>query len=168
VKANTFAQHLEERFHPYRGLDILPVLNSNDYLDKIPLATPREVAEEIRTNLNPKKRTWIFLITGEIFKNFKRKALVKLTTLINACIRLNYIPDVWTTAEVIMIPKPGKNLSEVESYRPISFLPIMLKLFEKLILKRLTSIIAEKHLVPMHQFGFRKKSLDNRPGASYH
>jgi hypothetical protein len=41
------------------GLDTLPVLNLNDYLDKIPLVTPREVAEEMRTNLNPKKNTWI-------------------------------------------------------------------------------------------------------------
>jgi hypothetical protein len=55
-----------------------------------------------------------------------------------------------------MIPKPGKNLSEVELYRPISLLPIMSKLFEKLILKHLTPLIAEKHLVPTHQFDFRK------------
>jgi hypothetical protein len=76
--------------------------------------------------------------------------------LINACIQLNYIPDAWKTAEVIMIPKPGKNLSEMESYRPISLLPIMSKLFEKLIPKRLKPIIADKHLVPKHQFAFRK------------
>jgi hypothetical protein len=98
-KANTFAQHLEKRFHPYPGLCILPVLNSNDYLGKIPLATPREVAEEIRTNLNPQKAHGFDLIIGEILKNFK--ALVKLTTLINACIRLYYIPNAWKTAEVI-------------------------------------------------------------------
>jgi predicted metallopeptidase len=55
-----------------------------------------------------------------------------------------------------MIPKSGKKFSEVESYRPISLLQIMSKLFEKLILKRLKPIIAEKHLVPTHQFGFRK------------
>jgi hypothetical protein len=55
-----------------------------------------------------------------------------------------------------MIPKPGKNLGEVESYRPISLLPIMSKLFEKLILKRLKPIIAEKHLVPTNRFGLRK------------
>jgi hypothetical protein len=58
-----------------------------------------------------------------------------------------------------MIPKPGKNLSEVETYRPISLLPIMSKLFEKLILKRLKPIITEKHLVPTHRFGFRKNRL---------
>jgi hypothetical protein len=55
-----------------------------------------------------------------------------------------------------MIPKPGKNLSEAESYRPVSLLPIMSKLFEKLILKRLKPIIADKHQVPAHQFDFRK------------
>jgi hypothetical protein len=79
--------------------------------------------------------------------------------LINACIRLYYILDAWKTAEVIMFPKPGKNLSEVESYQPNSLLVIMLKLSEKLILKRIKPIIAEKHLVPMHQFGFRKNHL---------
>jgi hypothetical protein len=38
-KANTFA-HLPKSFHPNPGLDLLPVLNSNDYLEKIPLVTP--------------------------------------------------------------------------------------------------------------------------------
>jgi hypothetical protein len=55
-----------------------------------------------------------------------------------------------------MIPKPGKNLSEVESYRPISLLPMMSNLSEKLILKHLKPIIADKHLVPTRQFGFGK------------
>jgi hypothetical protein len=89
-----------------------------------------------------------------------------MTTLINAYIRLNYIPSAWRIAEVIMTPKPGKN-GEVESYQLISLLPIMSKLFQKLVLKRLKPIIEEKHLVPGHQFGFRKKSFYNRPGASY-
>jgi hypothetical protein len=57
-----------------------------------------------------------------------------LATLFNASIRLKHVPDAWKIAEIIMIPKPGKNLSKVESHRPISLLPIMSKLFEKLIL----------------------------------
>jgi hypothetical protein len=82
--------------------------------------------------------------------------LVKLTTLINACIWLHYIPNAWKTAEIIMIPKPGKNLNEVESYQPNSLLPIMSKPFEKLLLKHLKPTTEEQHLVQMHQFGFRK------------
>jgi hypothetical protein len=128
----------------------------NDYPDKIPLVTPREVAEERRTNLTHKKAPGFDLITGKFLRTLKRKALVKLTTLINACIRLNYIPDAWKTAEVIMILKPGRNLREVDSYQPISVLLMMSKLFEKLILKHFKTFNTEKHLVPNHQFGFRK------------
>jgi hypothetical protein len=64
-----------------------------------------------------------------------------------------------------MIPKAGKNLSEVESYRPVSLLPIMLKLFEELMLELLKSIIEDKHRVPAHQFGFRKynSTIDQMP-----
>jgi hypothetical protein len=51
-EANIFAQHLEKRFRPNSGSDTLPDLNHNDYLDKIPLVTTKEVAEGIRSNLN--------------------------------------------------------------------------------------------------------------------
>jgi hypothetical protein len=91
-KTNTFSQHFEKRFYPNPGLDTLPVLNSNDYLDKIPPVTPKEVAKEI-TNLNLKKAPGFDFITGEILMNCKRRALVKLTALINTCIRLTYISD---------------------------------------------------------------------------
>jgi hypothetical protein len=88
-------KHLLKRFLPNPRLDILPVLNSNYCPDKIPLVTPREVAEEIRTTLSPKNAPGFDLITGDILKNFKRKALVKLTMLINVSIQLNYIQNAW-------------------------------------------------------------------------
>lgn len=56
-----------------------------------------------------------------------------------------------------MIPKPGKPANEVSSHRPISLLPIISKLFEKIFLKRLKPIIEEKCIIPIHQFGFREK-----------
>jgi hypothetical protein len=71
-KANTFAQHLEKRLHPY-PVGTLPVLNKNDYLDKIALATPREVAEEIRTNLNPKKHLDLISPQGKFLRTLKEK-----------------------------------------------------------------------------------------------
>lgn len=86
-----------------------------------------------------------------------KKRIVILTYLINVAFRLRRIPDAWKMAEVIMIPKPGKSLNETASYRPISLLPIVSKLFEKLLLKRLKPIIEIKNLIPAHQFGFRNK-----------
>jgi len=42
-------------------------------------------------------------------------------------------------------------------YRPISLLPILSKILEKILLQRLTPIIEESKLIPSNQFGFRKK-----------
>lgn len=56
-----------------------------------------------------------------------------------------------------MVPKPGKTPTEVTSYRPISLLPIMSKLFERLLLNRIESMNILKDLIPDHQFGFRQK-----------
>jgi hypothetical protein len=56
-----------------------------------------------------------------------------------------------------MIAKPGKNPSEVTPYRPISLLPLLSKILEKIILKKLTHILAVNKVIPSHQFGFRPK-----------
>ena len=95
------------------------------------------------------------MVTGVIFEKLQRKDLVKLTTLINASIRLKHVPNSWKITEIIMIPKPGKDHRKVESYRPIALLSIMSKLLEKLILKCLKKIIEKYYLVPTDQFGFR-------------
>jgi hypothetical protein len=70
---------------------------------------------------------------------------------------MRYIPRIWKIAEVLMILKPGKPPNNVDSYRQISLLPIMSKLFEKLLLKILQSVITTKKLIPNHKFGFRKQ-----------
>jgi hypothetical protein len=56
-----------------------------------------------------------------------------------------------------MIAKPGKNPADVTSYRPISLLPLLSKILEMLILRRLTPIIADNKIIPYHQFDFRTK-----------
>jgi hypothetical protein len=44
----------------------------------------------------------------------------------------------WKVAQIIMTLKPGKPADKVSSYRPISLLPIMSKVFEKGLLKDCT------------------------------
>jgi hypothetical protein len=53
--------------------------------------------------------------------------------------------------------KPGKRPNELTSYRPISHLPVVSKVFEKLLLKRLLQIVEMNRLIPNHQFGFRQR-----------
>ena len=69
---------------------------------------------------------------------------MKITNFINAAFRLKYVARLRKVAEVIMISKPGKPSHEAALYRPISLLPMMSKLFEKLLIKRLKPIIERK------------------------
>ncbi len=57
-------------------------------------------------------------------------------------------------SEVIMLPKVGKPVNELTSYRPISLLLFASKVFEKLVLKRIKTVLPQSFL-PDHQFSFR-------------
>jgi hypothetical protein len=56
-----------------------------------------------------------------------------------------------------MIAKLGTNPAHITSCRPISLLPILYKILEKILLRRLTPVIDENKLIPSHRFGFRTK-----------
>ena len=49
-------------------------------------------------------------------------------------------------------------MENVDNYRPISSLPVLSKLFERLTLNRMLSFIHEKGILSPSQFGFRKGS----------
>lgn len=57
---------------------------------------------------------------------------------------------------MILFTKPGKSVEEITSYRP-SVLPVLSKVFKKLLIIRLKLILEEQHVIPEHQFGFEKK-----------
>ncbi|GFV75998.1 hypothetical protein TNCV_1455951 [Trichonephila clavipes] len=58
------------------------------------------------------------------------------------------------TAVVIPILKPGKNSVLAESYRPISLLPVLSKLAEKVILARLNDHLERENILIPEQHGF--------------
>jgi hypothetical protein len=45
-----------------------------------------------------------------------------------------HFPAEWKVAQIILIVKPEKSSKELTYYRPISLLPIVSKVFEKLLL----------------------------------
>jgi hypothetical protein len=51
----------------------------------------------------------------------------------------------------------GKPPNELTSYQPISLLPIVSKVFGKLLLKRLLPMVENNRLISNHQFGFRQR-----------
>jgi hypothetical protein len=79
-----------------------------------------------------------------------------LLYIFNAIHRLQYWPAPLKQAKIIMIQKPGKNPTDVASYRPVSLLPILSKILEKLLLKRIYRDTNLQEWIPSQQFGFRK------------
>ena len=56
---------------------------------------------------------------------------------------------------IIPIYKKG-NTSDKNNYRPISLLPVLSKVFEKLLLQQILVYLEENNILSEHQFGFRK------------
>ena len=94
-------------------------------------------------------------ISKKNFSEEAKKVIIYITILFNAIVRTSHIPSQWKVAQIIMISKSGKPPNGVTSYWPISLLPIMTKLFEKLLLVRLKTPVSEDKLIPDHWFGFR-------------
>jgi hypothetical protein len=92
-----------------------------------------------------------------MLRELPRKGIVFATYLINAAIRLKYVPFPWRKAKMIAILKPGKSPEDPALYRPISLLSVISKIFKKAILNRMKAVITEKDLLPSVQFGFWEK-----------
>lgn len=72
------------------------------------------------------------------------------------CLELGQFPDCWKRQKLVLIPKPGKARDGPSSYRPICLLDTLGKLFEKIILRRLTKLTEGDNGLSEKQFGFRK------------
>ena len=90
----------------------------------------------------------------EELKHFGQQVKKWLLELFNRCVETNRIPKIWRKSRVIALPKPGEDLSLSKSFRPISLLCHPYKLFERLLLGRLTPVVEPK-IIPQ-QAGFRE------------
>jgi hypothetical protein len=107
--------------------------------------------------LRPKKAPGYDLIKGGILKELPDIGIRAITQIFNSVLRTGYFPGQWKISQIITFLKPGKPAEEANSYRPISLLPILSKLFEKLFLTRILPALQVKRILPDHQFGFRQK-----------
>ena len=102
----------------------------------------------ISKKLNPRKAPSHDQITARILQELPCKGLIMLTYLYNAILRLRYIPIQWKRAKILMIQKPDEAPEEPSSFRPISLLPVLSKLFGKLYVRRLIKMVENRNLIP--------------------
>ena len=105
--------------------------------------------------LKNRKSPGIDRLDNASIKQLPRIAVNYLTNIFNACLTFGYFPSIWKTAKIHPIRKPGKDNSIAINYRPISLLPTLSKIFEKIILSRLKESVGNK--IINEQFGFREK-----------
>jgi hypothetical protein len=88
---------------------------------------PHEDFNPLNAKLNPICHL-LALLGAHPILHVSRIRVKAILHLLNAITRLGYWPRPLKRANVIMILKPGKDPTDVTSYRPISLLPVIPKI----------------------------------------
>lgn len=121
------------------------------------LSSPGEIKSIIH-RLNAMKAPGHDGITNAALKNLPRRAIIQLMYLLNACLKLKFFPDSWKRAIVLPFLKPGKDKLFAANYRPISLLPTLGKVLEKIILGRLKKKNRERKDYNTRTIRFQKQT----------
>ena len=90
---------------------------------------------------------------------FKKIATIlapKLAVVFRLLLKSGSFPSCWRKANITPIPKGASASTLPSEYRPISITPILSKIFERLLAKRLIQYCDSIGAIPDTQFGFRK------------
>lgn len=96
----------------------------------------------------------LFYLNSKIVKLSANYISEVLQHIFNVCVDESIFPNVLKLSKIIPIHKKGSKTS-YDSYRPISLVPVLSKVFEYLISDQLTSYFEENCLFSSRQFGFR-------------
>lgn len=160
-RAEIFAEALEEQFRP--NADLLPehtaeieeFLRNRERQQEEPnnppiFFSPGQVRKAILRS-KPRKAPGADNISNAVLRHLPLKAVAAVARLFTGILRCGHFPREWKLGHVVMIPKAGKNILKPDSYRPITLLPSISKVFERLLLQHLVP-----HITPRpEQFGFR-------------
>ena len=80
---------------------------------------------------------------------------IPITHLINESIKCGIVPDIFKISCVTPIHKSG-DTTDPSNYRPISVLPALNKVLERVVYDQLLNFLDKHHIINSYQFGFRK------------
>lgn len=114
--------------------------------------------EEVITiiySLPCKKSSGYDEITNDVLKHICNYIVDPLTHILNLSFSEGVFPDELKIAKVIPIYKSG-SVDDLSNYRPVSILPAISKIFERLAYNRLSAFVNKNSLLYSGQYGFRK------------
>ena len=91
-------------------------------------------------------------LTIDLIKDAGQLVWEKLARLFTRCLESQTVPVAWKNAMVVLLHKKG-DIKDLKNYRPISLLPVLYKLFTKIITNRINETLDREQ--PREQAGFR-------------
>ena len=101
------------------------------------------------------KSSYIAIYTIEVLKYLFNLISPILVISINRLVCTGTFPQILKIARVVPVLKSGDK-QDLNNYRPISILPIISKIFEKIVFNQLHNYLDHFNLLNNSQFGFRK------------
>ena len=114
-----------------------------------------DTTSSIIDSLKPKTSTGVDSVSNKLLKFAKNAISEPMTIIIIQMLRVGIFPDLLKISKVIPVYKKDDN-TNLSNYRPISLLPSMSKIFERVILEQLFTYVDDNNLIHRHQYGFRK------------
>ena len=93
-------------------------------------------------------------ISNKLLKAIGNELSKPLTIIINKCLLTGIFPDLLKIAKVKPLFKCG-DTAQLNNYRPISLLPTISKVFERVIYSQLYAYFNDNNLMSEQQYGFR-------------
>ena len=156
--ATTAQRTLETRATPIEDLtcliDNLPDVPSGSMRFQLSPVTSENVLQVIK-NLRSDCSTGADQIPTRFIKMVVECLAVPLASIINNCIAKAYFPKQWKIARVSTVPKIDNPVSN-DQLRSISVLPVLSKVFEKLVAIQMTNYADHAHLLHDRISAFRK------------
>ena len=111
-------------------------------------------------NLDLSKTSGPDCIPVVILKNCEPALSYILAELFNKCLKESCFPDCWNVSSVVPVFKNVGERSTAKSYRPVSLLSVVSKVFEKLVNNRIVDHLEKCGLFSDFQYDFQYGLLD--------
>ena len=110
---------------------------------------------DLLKNLDITKSGDLYGMSPRLLQGVANELAPNLVLIFNASFNFGQFPSLLKMAKVIPIFK-GDSKLEPGNYRPISLLPIIGKLFERLMFSRIYSFIVKNNIIAKIQYGFQQ------------
>ena len=146
------AHHVDDYASIINLIQSLPANVDNGF--QIRTVTLKEVIHELR-NIRSDHSTGPDNIPANMIKMVADYLGSPLTDVINTCIKNLHLPSAWKLARICAIPK-GNQIKSEKDLRPISILPVLSKVYERLIFRQLSDFIDKNNFLNSNISAYRK------------